>query len=259
MNENHFVFADLSTYDIRVAKAFYENVFGWQYVQDRREGWVAKMIGGIMGITAADENPYLLAKWQGKEISGLYETPQKFKEIGMPSFWMSYIQVSDLEESIGKAIELGGIVEVVETDNPVGKIALIRDPLGAGFTLYEGGALNSRTQYQENSLVWNELFISNIHEVKSFYEGIFNWKIEEGPDRRYDILDRKGEKISAIQEVSNELKGKYEYWAVYFGVKHVEAIKEKVLVSEGSLLYETPKFTVLADPFGAFFHVVPIG
>ncbi|MEM8900464.1 MAG: VOC family protein [Bacteroidota bacterium] len=186
MKENHFIFADLSTYDLGIAQSFYEKVFGWNYQSDGTGYWTAGL--------------------KGKDISGLYESPQKFKDMGMPSFWMSYIQVNDLEKTVAQAKGLGGIIEVVETDNPIGKIALIRDPLGAGFTIYEGDLLDARTVNTENSLVWNELFISDIQKVKAFYEGIFNWTIKEGVDGIYDILDDKGEKISAIQEISNEIK-----------------------------------------------------
>lgn len=238
MKENHFVFADISTYDLSVAKEFYRQVFGWKYQSDGSGYWTAS--------------------FKGKDVSGLYETPQKFKDMGMPSFWMSYMQVNDLEGTVAKAKELGGIIEVVETDNPIGKIALIRDPLGAGFTIYEGDLLNARTANTENTLVWNELFISDIQKVKGFYEGIFNWTIRRGVDARYDILDSKGDNISAIQELSYEIKGKYEYWAVYFGAKDPGRIKEKVIANEGSLLYEEENFTALADRFGAFFHVIPL-
>ena len=80
MKENYFVFADLSTYDLSVAKEFYRQVFGWKYQSDRTGYWTAGL--------------------KGKDIGGLYETPQKFKDMGMPSFWMSYILVNDLEGSV---------------------------------------------------------------------------------------------------------------------------------------------------------------
>ena len=33
--------------------------------------------------------------------------------------------------------------------------------------------------------------------------------------------------------------------------------KKKVLRHEGSIIYESDQMTALADPFGAFFHIVP--
>ncbi len=238
MKTNDFVFADLSTYGMDIAQDFYSKVFGWHY---------GKGIGD-----------YLIAKHNALEIAGLYETPQRFKDINMPSFWMSYIQVNDIEKTVKLAKERDGIIELVEDNKPMGKIALIRDPLGAGFTIYEGDFLNSRFENEKNALVWNELFISDFSKVKPFYESIFKWEITSAKNDRYFISNAKGEKIGAIQEVDSQIKGKYEYWGVFFAVENVSQIKKAVLNNGGTLVYEDENFTCLADPFGAFFHVVPL-
>jgi predicted enzyme related to lactoylglutathione lyase len=237
MIENNFVFADLSTFDEKVATNFYTQVFDWQFHTD----------GG-----------YHLAHAKGKEICGLYETPAKFKAMNMPSFWMSYIRVEHVEETVEKARQLGGIIELVDLNQAIGKIALIRDPMGAGFTIYEGTALNSRYEDTANALVWNELFVSDFSRVKLFYEGILQWKFKAKQDNRYVILNSKEKEIGAIQEISNDIKGNKEYWAVYFGVEDIAQAKATVLSNKGTLLYEDESSTMLADPFGAFFYVAPI-
>ena len=236
MKENHFIYADLSTYDLKITKKFYSNVFGWRYYNSGEDYWIA--FAGR------------------KEATGLYETPKKFQEMNMPSFWMSYIQVNNVEETVQLARELGGIIELVDLEASIGKIALIRDPLGAGFTIYEGDMLNVRTPDTPNTLVWNELFVSDVSKVKTFYETIFHWTIVPSETDRYSILDTEGTEISAINEVSNSLKGKYEYWSVFFAVKDIAKTKAKVLKNGGSLVYEDSYSTVLADSFGAFFHVI---
>ena len=83
MLENHFVFADLSTYDLNTAQPFYSQVFDWEYT--------------------TEDGRYHMATHNGKEIAGIYETPPKFKEMNMPSFWMSYIQVNSVLETVEKA------------------------------------------------------------------------------------------------------------------------------------------------------------
>lgn len=237
MKENHFIYADLSTYDLKTAIKFYATVFDWEYYNSGEDYWIAFS--------------------NNKEATGLYETPPKFQEMNMPSFWMSYIQVNSVEETVDLARALGGIVELVDLEASIGKIALIRDPLGAGFTVYEGDRLNVRTQNRPNTLVWNELFISNLSKVKDFYEGIFQWKIDvDNSSLRHLIYDRAGEEVAAISEVPNDVKGKYEYWGVYFGVNNIQETKQGVLNNGGSLVYEDSYSTVLADSFGAFFHLV---
>ncbi len=238
MKENNFVFADLSTYDLQVTKDFYSKVFGWQYT--------------------SSDGVYLTASNGRKEVSGLYETPPRFKAMNMPSFRMSYIQVVSIDETVAKAKQLGGIVELVDKNQTIGEVALIRDTLGAGFTVYEGDWINARFANEPNALVWNELFVSSFSIVKPFYEGIFDWSFEATEDQRYLINNIRNETIGAIQEIGNDIKGKKEYWGVFFGVNNIAATKAKALENGGTLVFEDDTITALADPFGAFFHVVPL-
>ena len=236
MKDNEFIYADLSTYDLITAKNFYTTVFGWSYFNSGEDYWVAYA--------------------GNQEASGLYETPQKFKDMNMPSFWMSYIQVDDVEFTAGQARELGGIIELMDLDASIGKIALIRDPSGAGFTIYEGDRLNARTDNVFNTMVWNELFVSAIDQVQYFYETIFDWKIVSVDENKSDILDSNGAVISSINQVDNSLKGKYEYWAVFFRVRNLKETKRTIVNHGGSIVYEDNETTLAADPFGAFFHLV---
>ena len=57
----------------------------------------------------------------------------------MPSFWMSYIQVDSVEETVRIAEQYDAKVEIKPQPAPGGGVfALIRDPAGAGFTCFEG-------------------------------------------------------------------------------------------------------------------------
>ncbi|NQZ42854.1 MAG: VOC family protein [Flavobacteriaceae bacterium] len=239
MQKNHFVFADLSTYDLDIARSFYAAVFDWDY--------------------RSEDGSYLMAMHRGQSIAGLYETPQKFKDMNMPSFWMSYVEVESVTASVALAKDAGGIVELVELDNPVGKIALIRDPLGAGFTIYEGNQLQSRYTDSPSALVWNALFISDIAKVKPFYETLFSWSIEPTAlTGEFDILDIRHQRIGSVYEVANRIKGKYEYWGVYFASNDLPKLKKAVLANGGSVVYEDGSTKVYSDPFGAFFHILPV-
>lgn len=238
MIDNNFVWTDLSTFDLKVAKTFYSNVFGWEYFGDG-EG-------------------YFMAMTSNQEVSGLYETPEKFRQMNMPSFWMSYIQVENLEQTIQKAKESGGIIELVNTEQQIGKIALIRDPSGAGFTIYEGNQLNARTQNTVGTMVWNELFVSDTSLVIDFYKYIFDWQIVESDYERYLIYNTNQENISAISQISNEIKGKHEYWAVYFAVANLEETKQKVFANNGKIIYEDSNSVLLGDPFDAMFQILKV-
>lgn len=120
---NPFVWTDLSTYDLGQARRDYARLFGWTYSR----GW-----------------SYDLALLGSDQVAGLYPTPQKMRAIQMPSFWMSYFQVEHLEPYVEAADAFEGAkIEVrPEAFSGSGRVALIRDPAGAGFTLYEGEPLN---------------------------------------------------------------------------------------------------------------------
>lgn len=106
----------------------------------------------------------------------------------MPPFWMSYIQVSDLEQTVGLAEQHGAKVEVRPTSaSGGGQVALIRDPSGAGFTCYQGDAFSPKNaSLIHGTQVWNELHVSDLTLIKDFYEKVFDWRIEH-PMKMNDI------------------------------------------------------------------------
>lgn len=236
MKTNNIIFADLSTYNPKETIPFYETVFSWKYYNDY---------------------DYYTAYKGGKEIVGLYETPEKFKQMRMPHFWMTYIQVNNVESTVAKARELGGIIEMEQSMRGFGKMALIRDPQGAGFTIYEGESLKStRTENEVNTLIWNELHISNAQKIIPFYEGIFNWKFTETLSNYFEITNGNGEYIADALQIPNEFKGKYEYWVCTFGVADLQKTKDKILDNGGSIVINEGKRILFTDNSGeAFFYV----
>ena len=232
---NNFIWTDLSTFDLEKTKQFYNEIFGWNYYQS--------------------DDQYHVGYTGNFEASGLYEMPEKFQKMNMPSFWMSYIQVENVAETVAIAKKANGIIEVVEDLESFGKIALIRDPLGAGFTIYEGNQLNSRTEDTENTLVWNELFASDASLVIPFYSAIFNWKITYEGYGRYVIENEKGETVSAIQQLDNSIKGKHEYWGVFFKVKDFEQAKLTIINNGGTIVFAGDTYALCTDSFNAMFHI----
>lgn len=232
---NNIIFADLSTYTPSESIVFYEKVFGWKY--HHQDGYYTAYLGN-------------------KEIVGLYETPKKFKQMRMPHFWMTYIQVSDVPATIDKAKALGGIIEVVDESNPIGPITLIRDPQGAGFTIYGGNYLNTRTQDAANTLVWNEIQVSNMDKIIPFYEGIFDWTFQKMDNYFYHIYTSDGRHIADGSDIPNAYKGKYEYWVCTFGVAHLKETKKLILNNGGSIVSDEGSKVMFTDNSGqAFFYV----
>ncbi len=241
---NRFTWADLSTFDIRSAKRFYSKCFGWEYHE------------------IADG--YLSCQVQEQPAAGLYAMPEQFQSVGMPSFWMSTIQVNNLEESVRVAAQHGAKVEVRPQSAPGGgMIALIRDPAGAGFTCYEGEDLGGKNHADNpGHMVWNELHISTLAKVESFYTRVFGWRIESAdtPDRYHLFASSADSRpIAGIQITSNDKKGDKEYWGVYFSVSSLSDAVKNIEKGGGQVVEQSlgNRQAILAwDPQGAAFYVV---
>lgn len=208
---------DLSTFDVELAQRFYGNLLGWEFT--------------------FDDSGYITSSSDSDKIScaGLYEMPNFFQKIKMPSFWMTYMRVDDIAAIVNKAKELGGKIEL-EEEGDFGKVALIRDPSGAGFTCYEGNILKSYHSDLHGNWSWSELFVSDISLVRAFYTNLFDWRIEPQIADRYMICNKGGNKIGSLQVAANEIKGDKEFWAVYFAVRDLSVAEVLVADAGGQVV-----------------------
>ena len=78
-------------------------------------------------------------------MAGIFDMPAFFCKIKMPSFWMSYLSVGDIQRMVERASKIEGtVIEVGPTQFYKGQIALLRDPAGAYFTVYGGPEWSKR-------------------------------------------------------------------------------------------------------------------
>jgi uncharacterized protein len=117
---------ELASKDVEAAKKFYSELLGWE----------------LEGSQAAGMN-YTEIVVGDKHIGGMYQiTEECGGSADMPSRWMSYVSVDDLDDAVKRTEELGGKVCVPPTDIPnVGRFCVINDPTGASISLIKlGGA-----------------------------------------------------------------------------------------------------------------------
>ena len=193
-NHGTFLWCDLSTLHLKRACAFYADLFGWQVAHD----------------------DYAIASNAAGPVAGLFPMPQRFRDIGMPSFWMSYIGVRDIGAAVATATTSGGKVELGPEPFPDGgQIALIRDPLGAGFTVYQGSS-PAGVAVGVGGRRGHALFVSDAHAVMPFYQALFGWQCGQDNNGTRAILQGGGT-IAHLHEVPDPaLRGTEEYWAVIF-------------------------------------------
>jgi uncharacterized protein len=91
----------------------------------------------VLGVTTATaemgEGKYTMFQVAGKEVGGT--TPPMME--GVPNHWHVYFAVADADASVAKIQELGGSVMVAPFDTPIGKMAVVTDPQGAVFSLFQ--------------------------------------------------------------------------------------------------------------------------
>ena len=112
-----FIWSELVTTDLAKSKAFYSETFGW--------GW-----GG------ADE--YAEAQVAGRTIGGVMPRPPEMPA-DVPDNWTVYFGTADVDGDAKRAADLGATVVVEPTDIPgPGRFAVLIDPQGAAFALFQG-------------------------------------------------------------------------------------------------------------------------
>lgn len=239
MKNNTFIWTDLSSYFPKKSKAFYQSIFNWEI---------------------QEEEGYQTAYKNAQEIVGIYETPAFFKKIKMPHFWMNYIKVENLERITELAQSLNGKIELTNEEFYGGRIALIRDPMGAGFTVYEGEQFNQTKSFFHGAVIGRELHTSNGNMGVDFYSQLFDWEIKfSEEDQRYYSYSKEGNFITSIVEMDNALKGKYEYWITTFGVSNLQQTSKDIIQKGGSQVSYEENRVLFTDNLGeAFFYIEEI-
>lgn len=113
---NPFVHLELCTSDAAKAKEFYTNLFGWNFTDTDMGG------GMIYSTFKPDSGPG----------GGLFSMP------GMPTFWLAYVGVADINAATDKAKSLGATIHKGPMEIPgVGWSTIIVDPRGATIALFQ--------------------------------------------------------------------------------------------------------------------------
>ena len=115
-----FTWNELQSRDPETAAAFYAALFGWETEPQKEEGKLA----------------YVLIRNAGHINGGIM--PMTEQNGDAPSYWLPYFTVTSTEGAVAKIRDLGGRLMAGPIDVPTGRIAVVSDPQGAAFALFEG-------------------------------------------------------------------------------------------------------------------------
>jgi uncharacterized protein len=229
-----FSWAELATSDADAAKAFYAQLFGWEY-DDTPIG---------------DGQVYTMATRDGGTAAALFAADQ-------PPHWNSYVTVASADESAAKAGELGAdVVQEAFDVMDVGRMAIVVDPQGAGLCLWEPRAsIGATIVNAPGALTWNDLVTPDLEGSATFYGALFGWAAEGIPGVDGYSIIKNGERSNGGMALSPDGPSA---WMPYFGHEDVDSLFDKIPAQGGTVLHEAMQMPagrigVFADPQGAAF------
>ena len=121
---------------------------------------------------------YYVARLRGRDVAGISSLPA-----GAPPTpaWVTHMAVDSADDAVERALEAGGTVLVEPFDAPpAGRMAVLCDPAGASFCVWEAGARQGAELVNEPSAWAMSMLSTNDSDgAKAFYGALFGWEAEE--------------------------------------------------------------------------------
>jgi len=246
-----FCWTDLTTTDVAGAKAFYGGLFGWTS-EDRP--------------TTEGAPPYTMFFLNGQTVAGGNPMSPEMRAMGAPPVWVAYVNHSDIDGVAARAAEAGGAVFMPPLDvvtgagESQGRMALIQDPTGAPFGVWQPGAhTGAEASRTLGAMTWNELQTRDPAAAAAFYERVFGWQAEvhEG----YTGFSVDGHNVATVITIGPDWGDAPSNWNIYFWVADVhDAVARAEALGGAAVVPPTPmgefgEFALLRDPQGAHFTV----
>jgi predicted enzyme related to lactoylglutathione lyase len=211
---------DLMVPDQAKAVAFYGSLFGWDVQRGGEET-------GFYG----------MAELRGRPVAGIGQIPP-VQDI-TPA-WTTYLAVSDADRTAAAITEAGGqLVMPVMDVLKEGRMAVVTDPAGAAFGLWEAGNhLGTQVTATPGTVAWNECLSRDYPAAKAFYEEVFGYGFQDlsGDDFTYAVLLIDGRPIGGLGAVPGSVPAEVpSYWSAYFWVADADASAAKAAELGGSV------------------------
>ncbi|TDC97455.1 VOC family protein [Actinomadura sp. 7K507] len=240
---------DIGVPDLDRAKDFYGTLLGWEF-QDA-------------GPEAGHYNQCLL---RGEPIAGMMQNPEDQPDV---YWWDVYFAADDCDGVLKRAADAGAEVVVPAMDvMDLGRMAILRDPQGGQFGLWEGRSHpGSRIVNEPGSFVWNDLTAPDSKAACDFYKAVFGYELEPIPgEMDYTVLRRPdGRYVGGVEGGPGVVLGggdaRVPAWNTCFAADDADAAVRAVRDGGGTVDSEpadTPygRIATVRDPFGVPFAVM---
>jgi predicted enzyme related to lactoylglutathione lyase len=204
---------------------------------------------------------------RGKEVAAAYTMRPDERQAGAPPHWNLYITVANVDETTKRAQELGGSVLAPPFDvMDVGRMAVLRDPSGAAFCIWQAkGSIGARILNEPGALCWSELTTRDPKAAEAFYTKLFGWSAKHSAPAAtmaYTEFSVGPQPSIGMMEMPPGMSPHVpSYWMPYFQVADCDASTDaaktrgaKVMIGPADIP-DAGRFTILQDPQGAMFAV----
>ena len=242
-----FCWIEVATSNRNAAKSFYSALFGWS----------------ARDIPIGPNDFYSLMELDGRIAAGAFQISPSESAAGVAPHWHLYVAVDDADQAAKKAGELGGkVVEAPFDVTDRGRAALLQDPTGAFLSVWQPNKRSGLGVIGDpGAFCWAELIVPDQAGAKTFYEGLFGWKLKPGQGQESGYLHiQNGENyIGGVPPVHHNSAGDPPHWLLYFAVADVDKAFQKAKDMRARVLLRPMDFegggrvAMLADPQGAVF------
>ncbi len=246
-----FSWAELATTDQKAAAAFYRALFDWDVHESP------------MG----PDETYSMFMLRGKPVGAAYTMHGAERQNGAPPNWHMYITVASADDAAKRAEALDGKVVAAPFDvMEVGRMAVVQDPTGAAFCMWQpkqhpgAGILN-----EPSALCWTELATRDPQAAERFYTQLFGWTAKRSTPvdtSEYVAFSNHGQPGAGMMRMPPQVPPQVPaYWMPYFQVANCDERAAKATGLGASLVVgpddipKTGRFAILRDPQGAMFAI----
>ncbi|MGI8508258.1 MAG: VOC family protein [Gemmatimonadaceae bacterium] len=248
----NFVWYEFHTSDAAGVARFYSSVLGW----------------GLHDAGMPDRS-YTLITVDKVQIGGILQKPAGSFVAGAKPTWIGYIGVNNVDTYIELLQQLGGSVHRAAEDIPnVGRFAVVADPQGANFVLFQpsnaGQEAERPTPGTPGSPGWHDLIALDWQTDFTFYANMFGWTksdvVDMGPNGVYQVFACDSVPIGGMMNRMDPTQS--PGWFYYFNVEEIGAAVTRVKQHGGTITHgpaEVPGGQQIAhclDPQGAIFAIV---
>src|SRR5215204_319492 len=244
-----FCWVELGTSDGEAAKKFYTQLFGWDYVDH----------------PLRPRTVYPMLTLNGTDVAALYTLMPDMVAQGIPPNWLSYVSVTNVDETAAKAKAAGATLMKEPFDvMTLGRMAVVQDPTGAVFALWQAkDHKGSAIRMAPNSVCWNELGTNDTQKAGEFYSNVFGWSKEGfGGPIEYTVFKNGDEGVGGMYQIKPEMGPIPPHWLVYFAVEDCDAKVQNATELGASIMKPAEdipgvgRFAILNDPQGAAFALL---